>query len=324
MELNQLRYFEAVARHRHFTRAAEELSVAQPSVSQQIAKLEAELGTPLFHRMKRQVVLTPAGEVFLPRARRLLAELEEARAEVQELTGLQKGTLAIGATPSVSTHLLPPVLAVFQRRHPGIRLVIHEAGSRLLVQALENGELDFAVVILPVRQPVLETAPLLEEELVLAVPEGHPLARREALELRELRDVPFVMFREGYDLRDATLAASRRLGFEPLIAVEGGEMDSVLRLVAAGLGVAVVPEMVIDPWAGLVGVRIAQPRLSRTIGLARRRDRYLSAAAREMMGLLRTMGGGTAAAATIAAADERPLFREAGPDGPGVLNVCHG
>jgi DNA-binding transcriptional LysR family regulator len=286
MELNQLRYFEAVARHLHFTRAAEELNVAQPSVSQQLGKLEKELGTHLFHRMKRRVALTPAGEALLPRARRLLADLEEARAEVQELTGLRKGHLGIGVTPSVSTHLLPPLLAEFHVRHPGISLTVREAGSRFLVQALESGELDLAIVILPVRQPVIETRALLEERLVLAVPSGHELAARPTLDLLELRDRPLVMFRQGYDLHDVTLSACRRLGFEPPIAVEGGEMDSVLRLVAAGLGVAIVPEMVLNPADGLVGVPLSRPRLSRTIALARRRDRYLSAAARALLALL--------------------------------------
>jgi DNA-binding transcriptional LysR family regulator len=286
MELHQLRYFEAVARHLHFTRAAEELHVAQPSVSQQLRKLEAELGTSLFHRMKRRVTLTSAGETFLPRARLLLAELEQARAEVQELAGLRKGTLAIGATPSVSTHLLPGVLAEFHRRHPGISLVLREAGSRWLVQSLESGELDLAVVILPVRQPILETQALLEERLMLAVPLEHPLAGRETVELRELRGAALVMFREDYDLRDVTMAACRRLGFEPEVAIEGGEMDTVLRLVAAGLGVAIVPEMAIEAGAGLVAVSLERPRLSRTIALARRRDRYLSAAAREFSTLL--------------------------------------
>jgi DNA-binding transcriptional LysR family regulator len=286
MELNQLRYFEAVARHLHFTRAAQELNVAQPSVSQQLGKLEKELGTDLFHRMKRRVALTPAGEVLLPRARRLLADLEEARAEVQELTGLRKGHLGIGVTPSVSTHLLPPLLAEFHRRHPGIGLTVREAGSRFLVQSLESGELDLAIVILPVRQPALETCALLEERLVLALPSGDELAVRPTVDLRELRDRPFVMFRQGYDLHDVTLNACRRLGFEPPIAVEGGEMDSVLRLVAAGLGVAIVPEMALNPADGLVGVPLSRPRLSRTIALARRRDRYLSAAAQALLALL--------------------------------------
>ena len=122
MEMHQLTYFESVSRHLHFTRAAAELNVAQPSVSQQIRKLEAELGAPLFHRMKRHVALTEAGKTFLPHARAVLQRLEEARLEVQELSGMQKGTLAVGAPPSVGTHLLPRALASFSRRHPGIAL----------------------------------------------------------------------------------------------------------------------------------------------------------------------------------------------------------
>jgi Bacterial regulatory helix-turn-helix protein, lysR family len=121
MEMHQLAYFESVSRHLHFTRAAEELNVAQPSVSQQIRKLETELGAPLFHRMKRHVALTEAGKTFLPHARAVLQRLEEARFEVQELSVLRRGTLAVGATPSVGTHLLPRALAAFSRRHPGMR-----------------------------------------------------------------------------------------------------------------------------------------------------------------------------------------------------------
>jgi DNA-binding transcriptional LysR family regulator len=311
MELNQLRYFEAVARHLHFTRAAEELNVAQPSVSQQLAKLELELGTQLFHRMKRNVALTPAGLVFLPRAQRLLAELEEARAEVQELTGLRRGHLTVGATPSVSTCLLPRILAEFHNRHPGISLTLREAGSRPLVHSLEQGELDLALVILPVRQPVLETRPIHQERLVLAVSPEHPLAERRALALADLRTVPFVMFREGYSLRDVTVAACRRLGYEPLVAAEAGEMDSVLRLVAVGLGVAIVPEMVVEPAVGLVTVPISTPILERTIGLAHRRDRYLSAAAREMISLLPVLDG---ASATRAVRATELIADEPGPE----------
>src|SRR3981081_4806624 len=129
MEVHQLAYFESVSRHLHFTRAAEELHVAQPSVSQQIRKLESELGTPLSHRMKRQVALTEAGKTFLPHARAVLRRLDEARLEVQELSGLRKGSLAVGAPPSVGTHLLPRALAAFSRRHPGIALTFREAGS---------------------------------------------------------------------------------------------------------------------------------------------------------------------------------------------------
>jgi LysR family transcriptional regulator, transcription activator of glutamate synthase operon len=291
MEMHQLTYFESVSRHLHFTRAAEELNVAQPSVSQQIRKLETELGAPLFHRMKRHVALTEAGKTFLPHARAVLQRLEEARLEVQELSGLRKGTLAVGATPSVGTHLLPRALSVFSRRHPGIALAFREAGSRTLLSLLEEGELDMAVVIQPIRHPALETSPLLEEELLLAVPRKHPLASgQRRVRLAQLRQEPFVLLRESaYDLRDQTLAACRRAGFEPVVALDGGEMDSMLRFVAAGIGVAILPEMVladIDRRHGPVAVRRIQPGLNRSLVLARRRDRYFSAAAREFASVL--------------------------------------
>ncbi|HEY0582489.1 MAG TPA: LysR substrate-binding domain-containing protein [Chloroflexota bacterium] len=291
MEFHQLAYFESVSRHLHFTRAAEELNVAQPSVSQQIRKLESELGAPLFHRMKRHVALTEAGQTFLPHARAVLQRLDEARLEVQELSGLRRGTLAVGAPPSVGTHLLPRALAAFSQRHPGITLAFREAGSRTLLQLLENGELDLAVVIQPIRHPVLETLPLLEEELLLAVPRQHALASGNGrVPLAQLRHEPFVLLREGaYDLRDQTLTACRRAGFEPQVALDGGEMDSMLRFVAAGIGVAILPEMVLADLAPVdapVAVRRLQPTLSRSLVLARRRDRYFSAAAREFTAVL--------------------------------------
>ena len=289
MQLHQFEYFLAVARHLHFTRAADELHVAQPSVSQQIRKLEDELGVRLFHRMKRGVALTPAGETLLPWARRVLADVDKARAEVQELTGLRRGRLAVGATPSVSTNLLPPALATFHTRHPGVSLTLREAGSGDLIDLLEQGELDLALIILPLRHRMLETTPLLEEELVLAVPAGHALADRTSVDVAELRDLPLVMFREGYDLREATLAACRRAGFEPRLALDGGEMDSVLRFVAAGLGVAVVPSMVVEPDGPLRGIRVTPLSLTRTLALAHRRDRPLSGAARELVALLRRL-----------------------------------
>jgi len=218
-------------------------------------------------------------------------EVEEARLEVQELSGMQKGSLAVGAPPSVGTHLLPRALAAFSRQHPGIALAFREAGSRTLLTLLEEGELDLAVVIQPIRHPALETLPLLEEELLLAVPRQHDLAGGSSrVPLVQLRDEPFVMLREGaYDLREQTLAACRRAGFEPYVALDGGEMDSMLRFVGAGIGLAILPEMVLselDSFAGPVALRRIEPKLSRSLVLARRRDRYFSAAAREFFGVL--------------------------------------
>src|SRR5436190_2333597 len=288
MELHQLRYFVAVAEERHFTKAARGLRVAQPSVSRAIRVLEEELGTALFHRMKGNVALTPAGEIFLPWARRVLVDVDGATGEVRELAELRRGRLAVGATPSLTITLLPPALAKFHAAFPGIHLVLHEAGSRDLVAELEQGALDVALVIMPVRHgnEALETAPLLREELVVAVPHDHALASRKTVSNADLKGVPLVMFREGYDLRATTVAACRRAGFEPVFALEGGEMAGVLRFAAAGLGVAVVPSLVIDPAGPLRAIRLAEP-LTRTIGFANRRDRRLSRAGREFVETVR-------------------------------------
>src|SRR5256712_3422486 len=284
MEFHQLKYFVAVAEQRHFTKAARNLRIAQPSVSRAIRVLEEELGTPLFHRMKGNVALTSAGEVLLPWARRVLADVDGAALEVRELADLRRGRLAVGATPSLTTTLLPPALARFHAAFPGVELVLHEAGSRDLVRELEQGALDVALVILPLRHEMLETTPLLREELVVAVAPDHPLASRKTISVADLKGVPLVMFRDGYDLRATTLAAFRRAGFEPTLALEGGEMDGVLRLAAAGLGVAVVPSLVIDPAGPLRAVRLSEP-LTRPSGIAYLCHTPLTPAGRDVVGM---------------------------------------
>jgi DNA-binding transcriptional LysR family regulator len=274
MQLQQLAYFAAVARERHFTRAAEAVHVAQPSLSKQVRLLERELGTPLFSRARGNITLTPAGETLLPIATRILADVERARLEVRELAELARGRLRLGATPSLATVLLPDVLRGFHDAHPGIDLNVEEGGSRDLVRLLATGELDLALIILPLHagDPVLATEPLLREPLVAAVAAAGPLAAARSLRVRDLAQHPMVMFREGYDLRDVTLAACRRAGVEPRFVVEGGEMDAVLRFTEAGLGVAVVPSMVLAGRPALRGIPMAPPGLSRTVALARRRD----------------------------------------------------
>jgi DNA-binding transcriptional LysR family regulator len=187
--------------------------------------------------------------------------------------------------------VLPDVLARFHAERPGIDLVVHEAGSRDLLQRLAQGEVEVALVILPVQEETFATVPLLREELVLAVPRDHAFARRRRIAVASLRDVPLVMFREGYDLRAVTVAACQRAGFEPTFALEGGEMDGVLRMVAAGLGVAVVPRSVVTGEGALVAVRLSDPTLERTIGLAHRRDWTLSPAADRFSALLVRMVG---------------------------------
>jgi len=288
MQIRQLEYFAAVAQTRHFTRAAEAVHVAQPSLSNQINSLERELGTQLFSRARGNIMLTPAGETLLPLARRILADVEDARVQVQELVGLARGRLRLGATPSLSTVLLPRALHRFASAYPGIEIHVEERGGRDLVRLLAEGELDLALIILPLhtRDPALATTALLREPLVVAATADGSVLRAKSVRVRDLARHPLVMFREGYDLREVTLAACRRERIEPRVAVEGGELDAVLSFVEAGLGVAVVPSMVVEGKPGLRRIPFARPGLSRTIGFAHRRDVELSATARAFRSVL--------------------------------------
>ncbi|MFI8100696.1 LysR family transcriptional regulator [Streptomyces sp. NPDC086023] len=290
MQFQQLVYFVAVAETRHFTRAAERVHVAQPSLSQQIKALEQELGAELFSRARGNIALTDAGEALLPLARRILADAETARVEVQELAQLRRGRIRLGATPSLCTGLLPDVLRSFHDAHPGIELLIEEGGSHDLVRELARGALDLALIALPLppSAPSLQTVELLTEDLVVVSAESAPPPGGGGeLTVADLRTEPMVMFRHGYDLRELTVAACRAEGFEPSFTVEGGEMDAVLGFARAGLGLAVVPAMVADrAGPGLRTTRLAGSPLRRTIALAHRTDVAPPRAARELRRVL--------------------------------------
>ena len=275
MTLQQLAYFVAVADVRSFTRAADSIGVAQPTLSRQLRALEEELGAPLIDRGGRDgPVLTPAGEAVLPLARRMLADMEGARVAVADIVGLRRGRLRVGATPSLCIGVLADVLRVFHGQYPDVRLELVESGSQPLVRALVRGELDVAMVIVPSGgvDATLYTTPLLRERLSVASPaSGRAPASRGSMGMRELARRPLIVPRLGYDVRETTLQAFADAGVTPDLAVQGGEMDAVLRLVEAGTGVAVVPDLV---FAGRPRLRrtVLTPPLYRTVALARRSD----------------------------------------------------
>lgn len=295
MQFQQLAYFAAVAETRHFTHAAERMRVAQPSLSQQIRALERDVGAVLFHRIRGNVTLTEAGETLLPIARRILAETETAYRAVRELDELGRGRVRLGATPSLCTGLLPEMLAAFRRAYPGIELVLHESGSRDLQTELSEGGLDLAVIVdsrLP-GDARLESRPLFVEELVVISPKTVPAPVRGRMPIGALRERPLVMFRRGCDLRETTVNACRGEGFEPLFAIEGGEMDAVLELVQAGLGLAVVPSTVAG--TRFRRTQFTEPGLSRVVRLAYRRDVEQPRAVRALQeAILHFLGDGTA------------------------------
>lgn len=284
MQPQQLAYVVAVAEHRHFTRAAEALDVAQPSLSASIRALEAELGAPLFHRARGNVTPTPAGEALLPIAKRVLADIEAARQEVSALVRLRGGRVRLGATPSLCTGLLPAVLADFRRRYPGVTVALREGGSRDLVRALDDGDLDLALVILPLpaREQSLVTQPLLREELVLATATelfGPPSAG--PVPMSALDGIGLLTFRRGYDLRTALEAACRAAGVQPWLVVEGGELDAMVALAEAGVGACLLPTSVAQG-ARLISYRLDAEQMTRTVGLAQRKGHAAMGAVRAL------------------------------------------
>jgi LysR family hydrogen peroxide-inducible transcriptional activator len=278
MELHQLRYFCAVAEAGSFSRAAEQSHVSQPSLSQQIMKLEDELGARLFDRLGRSVRLTETGQTFLPRARAVLRELEAARGDVAEQKDSVGGVVTIGVIPTVAPYFLPQRLTWFSREFPQVRLTVVEEITPVLLDQVRASKVDLAILALPVRGHEFETFPLLTERLFAALPSGHKLAKRRALLLKDLRVEPFLLLRDGHCFRDTVVAACDRARLHPQIVFESGQFSSLLSMVAAGMGVSIVPEMAIDKKSRCRFVGIEDPSAVRTIGTLILRGRSLSRA----------------------------------------------
>lgn len=299
MELRQLRYLVALADERHFTRAAARCHVAQPALSQQIGKLEQELGVALFDRTTRSVTLTEAGGLLAVRARRVLAELDDAAAELQELTGLHAGRVTIGVTQTPGPLDLPRLLARFHARFPQVELVVREGLSTALAQRLRDDALDLAFLSLVEPDDVrgLELTELARERLVVALPAAHRLAGRRRLTIADLRDEEQVSFSPGATIREAVRRAALDAGFEPAIAFETGEVARARAFVAAGLGVAVLPRS--DAEAPGPPVEIAllhAPALEHRVSIARRSGKRLAPAAQALLELATASDAAPAAA----------------------------
>ncbi len=290
MELHQLRYFCAVAETGSFSRAAEQSHVAQPSLSQQILKLEGELGARLFDRLGRSVRLTEIGKTFLPRARAVLRELEAAKGDVVESKDSVGGAICVGVIPTVAPYFLPPHLTVFTREFPQARLTVVEEITPVLLERLRAGTVDVAILALPIRGHEFETFPLLTERLYAAVPKKHALAHRRSLSLKDLRKEPFLLLRDGHCFRDTAVAACDRARLNPQVIFESGQFSSILSMVGTGMGVSIVPEMAIEKHTQCRYVRIADEDAARTIGAIVLRGRSLTRLHHAFLSHLRAAG----------------------------------
>ncbi len=289
MELHQLAYFVAVAEEGNFTRAAERLHVAQPGVSAQVKRLERELGQELLDRSGRTVRLTDVGAAALPHARAALAAVQGVREAVEELAGLVRGQVAIGAVTSAGPVGLPDLLAGFHERYPAVEITLSEANSDTMLTALREGRLDLAVVGLATGPPPgIATQVLLDEPFLAVTAPSGPLAGRDEVGIPDLDGLPLMALPKGTGLRTALDAAFARAGLTPRIAFEAADPNVLVQLATRGLGVAIVPASLARyHQAELRIVGIAGPGLRGVLALAWRTEGPLSPAARALIAFAR-------------------------------------
>jgi LysR family transcriptional activator of glutamate synthase operon len=294
MDLRQLRYLVALAEELNFTRAAAAEHIAQPALSQQIRRLEEEVGVGLVERTTRKVALTEAGELLAVRARRILAELEIAREELEALRGVDVGHVTIGAIHTMGPIDLSLALAVFHEAHPGVALTVREQASEECAELLRADELDLAFLSVTERVESHELAfhQLISEELMVLLPRDHALAGRARVRMAELAQEHFISFRQGARLRELLLSAGRDAQFEPRVTLESNEAQRIRALVSRGLGVAILPRSdAMVPNDEIVAAPIVDPVLRRDITLAWRAGRRQSPATAAFLELALEMFG---------------------------------
>lgn len=242
MEFDQLRYFLCVADRGNFTRAAEELGVAQPTLSRSIQKLEEELGQPVLERKTRCVELTDAGVLLQARAQQVLSLLEDTKAEITD-DGVS-GRLRIGAIPTIAPYFLPKLLREFSNQFPRATILVQEEPTERLLKSCHQGEIDLAILALPVPAKYLEVEPLFEEELLLVLPPEHPLVKKQQIVLADIEPQPFVLLDEAHCLSDNIVSFCRqRAAFQPVAVERTSQLAMVQELVSLAHGVSMIPQM---------------------------------------------------------------------------------
>ena len=278
LELRQIQYFIEVAKREHMTEAADALHVAQSAVSRQIVNLESELGVSLFLREGRNIRLTPIGRMFLEKMEQAMDVIDQARREIEQSLDPEKGTVRIGFPSSLAAHLLPTIISAFRKQHPHVKFQLHQDSYRHLIDAVLKGDIDMALLgPLPTEERRVKSEILFIENLVALLSTNHPLAGKSSIALDDLRGDSFIMSPMGYILRDVVMKACKQYGFVPAVSFEGKDIDAIKGLVSAGLGVTLLPEItLVDSLPrATVKIKIAEPRVTRAVGVIIPRDREL-------------------------------------------------
>lgn len=283
MDIRHLQYFLEVAKQNSFTKAAQHLYITQPTISKMIRNLEEEIGVVLFDRVGKRVELTDAGKVFLSQAQLMIQTFDNMTAQLDDLMKLKKGRIRIGLPPMIGANFFPKVIGEFRERYPGITLQLFEDGAKKVESDVGAGALDIGVVLLPTNEETFDYFSFVNDRLMLVVHPGHRLVEQEEASLADLEGEPFLLFREDFALHDRIISECLEVGFQPNVVCKSSQWDFISEMVAANLGVALLPETIceeLDPESFRI-IPLVQPVIPWHLAMIWRKDSYLSFAARE-------------------------------------------
>jgi len=280
MEFRQLRYFESVVRNKKITKAAQELHISQPSLSNQLKALEDELGCMLIERNSREIKLTEPGAILLKHTHLILNQYKKAKSEIKELLELNTGEISVGALPSIVISSLPRIISSFKKKYPNVVVHIHEMGGESIEDALKNSDIHIGINSQPIWSDLLVSEPIIQEELILIVSKEHHLNGKSKVNLEELKNESFIVLENDYQLRNITINSCKEAGFEPAIGYEGCRIEMLLSFTAENLGVSIVPETYTRHELSnkLKMIRIQNPTPTRTLCITLNKNRYISPA----------------------------------------------
>jgi LysR family transcriptional regulator, carnitine catabolism transcriptional activator len=286
LSLARIRSFVAVVDEKQFRRAAERIGISQPALSAHLHELERYLGATLLSRTTRSVRLTAEGEKFLGRARNILSDLDAAVLEIRDHVSLTRGRVTVAAIPSAASQILPKAVARFTARYPGIEVQMIELGAGAVQRSVASGEVDFAISTAPDRSSELSFTSLMRDRFVGVVPCDHRLARRSRVRLREFIDHPLITTVQGTSIRTALERAWLECGHTLHVTHSVTQHHTVVAMVAAGLGVALLPSLIVSQREGVAVLTVVEPQITRDVGVIRRKGETLSSAAREFVASL--------------------------------------
>lgn len=290
MDIRHLHYFLEVARQKSFTKAAQALYITQPSISKTVKNLEEELGVTLLDRYGKKVELTDAGEVFARQAQEIVTSFHNLSSELDDLMNLKKGHIRIGLPPMIGSSFFPKVIGEFYKQYPNVTIQLFEDGGKKVESDVVSGALDIGVTVLPADDSLLDGYVFVRESLKVVLHPTHLLAGEQEISLSDLREDAFILFREDFTLHDRIIGACQKAGYQPRIIYESAQWDLISNMVAAGLGVALMPETIcMELDVEEVCILPLQERIPWELGMVWRKDRYQSFAVREWIAFTETM-----------------------------------